>query len=695
MVTEAAARGILPASAMSRDPRPRAGLLTRMKTRERTFMVLVAVAIGCLGGLGAVGFRELIQLLQRLFWAAGPFTAELVRASPAWLVIVAPAAGGLLVGPLVHFLAREAKGHGVPEVMEAVALRSGYMRARLVVVKSLASALSIACGGSVGREGPIVQIGSAIGSVAGQLLRISGLRLRTLVGCGAAAGVAGTFNAPVAGALFAVEIILGDFGVSRFSPIVISSVMATVVSRHFLGDVPAFVAPVHGLEHPGELALYLLLGVVAALVATLFIRALYGCEDLAARLWRLPPWLLAPVGGALIGLIGLLFPEVLGTAYEVIEAALRGDLALSLLLALLAVKLAATSLTIAAGFSGGVFAPSLFLGAMAGGALGKLAETLFPGATATSGAYALVGMGAVVAGTTRAPITAILIIFELTSDYSIILPLMASCIIATLVAERLEPESIYTMKLIRRGVDLKQGRELNVLRSLRVADELAEAVARVPADESFGALLVRIAESPASYYYVVDGQGRLEGVIALAEISSHIADAPVLKNLLLARDIARDDVPEVAPADRLDEVMRTFGGRDREELPVTEPGTRRLLGVISRRHLVEAYNRELLRRDMAAELGSSFQASGREGGVVLGDGLRLSELELPAQFADKTIGALDVRRRFGAQILLIRRSAAGGGRQVELAPAAETLLARGDRLVVMAGEADLERLRKL
>ncbi|MBI4879570.1 MAG: chloride channel protein [Planctomycetes bacterium] len=673
-----------------------ARLLVSAKAHEHLFMVVVAILIGCLGGFGAVGFRWLISAIQRLGWGSWEYSLEVVSSHSAWWIILVPAAGGALVGPLVHFLAREAKGHGVPEVMEAVALRSGYMRARLVVIKSLASAISIASGGSVGREGPIVQIGSAIGSVSGQVLRVSGIRLRTFVGCGAAAGIAATFNAPIAGALFAVEIILGDFAVSKFSPIVISSVTATVVSRHFLGDSPAFAIPQVLMASPWELLFYLALGVVAALVAVAFIRVLYGMEDLANKV-PVRPWLLTPIGGAVIGVIGLAYPQIFGVGYEAIEHALRGEMVLGLLVTLLCVKLLATSLTIAVGFSGGIFAPSLFLGSMTGGAVGSIAHHFFPSITAVSSAYALVGMGAVVAAATQAPITAILIIFELTSSYQLILPLMASCIIATLVAQSLKPETIYTMKLIRRGVDIRRGREVNVLRSLRVRDAMTERAARVPPAETFGRLLSRIADEPAAYYYVVTDGGQLRGVIGLSDVSASIPDAGLLTNLLLAEDIARDDVPTVNMDDDLDTVMRIFDGLDREELPVVDEGSGRLLGVISRRHLVEGYNRELMKRDMVSGIGTSVQAAAKSGQAMrLGDGFAMVEMDAPGEFIGLTIRELDVRRRYGVEILLIRKAPGTQAlRAREVVPVADEAIGRGDRLVVVGQDEALVRLQKL
>ena len=315
---------------------------------EQIYMVLVAVVIGLLGGLCAVGFREFIQIVNRIAWHEGPYSLGHIAGLPWWWKVLAPAVGGLIVGFIIYFFAREAKGHGVPEVMEAVALRGGRIRPRVVIAKLLASGISIGSGGSVGREGPIVQIGSALGSTIGQWLKVDERRLRTLVGCGAAAGIAGTFNAPVAGALFAVEIILGDFGVAQFSPIVISSVAATVVSQHFLGDFPAFEVPAYSLVHASELFAYAALGILAALVALAFIRVLYGMEDVFDRIRVFSP-AKTLVGGALIGFIGIGLPHVFGVGYEAINEALNGNLMWQFMLLLVVAKIIAVAITIGSG----------------------------------------------------------------------------------------------------------------------------------------------------------------------------------------------------------------------------------------------------------------------------------------------------------------------------------------------------------
>jgi CIC family chloride channel protein len=566
--------------------------------------------------------------------------------------------------------------------MEAVALPSGVMRPRVVVVKTLASALTIGSGGSVGREGPIVQIGAALGSTIGQWLKVSGRRLRTLVGCGAAAGIAATFNAPVAGALFSLEVILGDFGVARFGPIVVSSVLATVVSRHFLGNTPAFDVPPHGLVSVWELGIYGVLGVAAAGVALAVMWIVYKMQDVLEKI-PVPHWLLPAVGGLLVGAIGLVYPHVLGVGYEAINLALEGRMGLVLLLSLVLVKLLATSITLGSGGSGGVFAPSLFLGAMTGGAIGVLANLWFPDVTAGAGAYALVGMGAVVAGTTHAPITAILIIFELTSDYTLLLPLMASVIIATGVTRAVRPDSIYTLNLLRRGVDVFKGRELNVLKALTVDGVMSRDVPRVGEGEPLARMIDAMSETRSQSLYVTDDDGHYVGRVDVPDIRAALVDAEALSGLVVAGDLAREDGTIVAPGERLDIVMRIFAGHAPNELAVVEPQTGRLAGVVGRRHLLDAYNHELLERDMVSGMGDAV-ASAESHQVQLGSDSRMIEVDAPGPFTGYALPELDVRSRYGVQILLVRRPAGPDSEdRIEVVPGPDTVLRRGDRLPVV------------
>ena len=668
-------------------------LLARARAAEHTFMVVVAAAIGVLGGLGAVLFRLMIRGVQRGAWGEGAFGVELVKAHPWWWVVLAPAAGGLLVGLMVRYLAREVKGHGVPEVMEAVILRGGVIRARLVAVKSIASAVCIGTGGSVGREGPIVQIGSALASAIGRLLGVKGNQLRTLVAAGAAAGIAATFNAPLAGALFGVEIILGNFAVAEFSAIVIASVSATAVSRHFLGAEPLIGVPSLSLVSPWEVIPYSLLGVAAAVVALTFSWSIYKAEDIFDR-FPLLPWLTTAVGGLMVGALALAYPQVMGVGYPVTEAAVWGRLSVGLLLVLVPAKLLATSLTLGSGGSGGIFAPSLFLGSLTGGLTGAAANFWAPSLTGPPGAYALVGMGAVVAGATHAPLTAILMIFELTSDYRMILPLMASCMIATLITTRAREDSIYTRKLVRRGVDVHRGRAVNVLRSLQVRDVMKDGMITVEEGERLGSMLGRVGGETFPYLYVTGEDGGFVGLVDLGTLRQAIVQADELGALLVARDLAREDVPTVSPDQNLDLVSRIFVGKDLEELPVVDPANHRLLGFVASHHLLEAYNREIMRRDAVRSISGSLEDTASYE-VMLGDGYSMAQIEAPIQFVGHSLKDLDLRARDGIAVLLVRRRSSEDGKpHTEVMPGPDTRIEEGDSLVVVGMAEALVRLRQ-
>jgi CIC family chloride channel protein len=564
---------------------------------EYTVTTVLGVFIGLLGGFGAVGFRYLIRAFQGIFYGSGPDLVKIVSSMTCYWKVLIPAIGGSIVGPLIFFLAREAKGHGVPEVMEAVAMRSGIIRKRLVIIKTLASAICIGSGGSVGREGPIVQIGSAIGSALGQVLKVSGNRLRNLVGCGAAAGIAATFNAPIAGSIFALEVILGELEIGTFGPIVLASVMATVVSRAFLGNYPAFNIPKYELVSLWEIPAYIVMGFLAGLVALLFTKFLYKSEDLWEDL-KAPEYIKPAIGGFAIGALSLFLPQILGVGYETITAALLGKLPWILLFTLVFAKIVATSLTIGSGGSGGIFAPSLFIGAMMGGLYGHVIHHLFPAVTASSGAYSLVGMGAVVAGTTHAPITAILILFELTGEYRIILPLMMACVLSTLTARQLMRESIYTMKLIRRGINIRAGKEASILKSLLVGDFMTGDTMVVPENMPLNSVLNLIKKTPHSYFPVLNQSKELVGIISLRDIR-HTLLEDSLAGLIIVKDIMREDVITLTADQNLYDAMEKFNLKDFGQLPVVDSGNpKRVVGMLTRANLMNAYNKAVLKMDL-------------------------------------------------------------------------------------------------
>lgn len=592
--------------------------LNRTQPSEEFILVGVGLVVGVGAGLGAVVFRYLINAVS---WIGYVWFPSLTASWGMAYIVIVPLVGGLIVGLLVFFFAPEAKGHGVPEVMEAIALRGGRIRPIVAVIKSLASAICIGSGGSAGREGPIVQIGSALGSTLGQALDMSDDRIRTLVACGAAGGIAATFNAPIAGVIFALEIILGRFEIRYFSTVVISSVTASVIGRVVFGDIPAFPLPTeYGVNSHWEFLFYVLLGVLAAFVGVLFVRSLYWTEDIFDNWKKAPDWLKPALGGGLLGLMALVYPlttgvtynqvpQVYNVGYEVITSALSNELVLGMVLALLFLKIFATSLTLGSGGSGGVFAPSLFMGAMLGTAFELSTRFIFPELVAPPGAYALVGMAAVFAASAHAPITAIIILFELTGDYRIILPLMLTVVVATLISQRLlKGESIYTLKLSRRGVHLKTGFDTDVMRSIEVNEAMTRSLDSVSENMTLAELSSFFSQTHHHGLPVLDENGKLWGIVTVSDL-----DLAVEQNKpgdLKIADIAtkRKDLLVAYPDESMGEALVRMGIRGVGRLPVvSRDDPVHLLGLIRRADIIRAYNLGITRRAETQKQTSKFK----------------------------------------------------------------------------------------
>jgi CIC family chloride channel protein len=560
---------------------------------ETQILISVAVIVGLGTGFGAILFMNLIDYFRHLFFGySEQVLQESVGSFNFWIALI-PMAGGLIVGPIVFKFATEAKGHGVPEVMLAVARQGGIIRPRVALAKAVASAICIGSGGSAGREGPIVQIGSAIGSTIGQLLKMSTSRVKILVGCGAAAGISAVFNAPIAGVIFSLEIILGDFAIKTFSPVLLSSVIASVVTRTFMGDHPAFNVPSYSLVSAWEMPLYMVLGVLCGAIAVLFTNSLHQTESLFERI-KMNPVFRPALGGLILGLIGVYYPQVFSDGYDTIKLTLYGQMVVWLTLILIFLKIAATSLTLGSGNSGGIFAPSLFIGAAAGGTFGYVVHALFPTITATEGAYSLVGMAALLGGTTHAPITAILIIFEMTSDYRIILPLMVSVTFSTLVARHLYEPSIYTIKLIKRGIYLKAGRDIAVLKGLKVIDVMDKQFETIPADTPMAKIIEKVEASRGTTFIVTDRDERFVGILSFQDMLG-ILTKHTLDYLIIAKDIATTDFVTVYPDDDLETAQHKMAIKDSRLLPVVNKNDSSIiLGVLRREDMTAYYNKKLI-----------------------------------------------------------------------------------------------------
>jgi CIC family chloride channel protein len=555
--------------------------LGAMRRSEDLVGALLALVVGVGAGAGAVAFRMLVDRADEgATWVgerALGFMGE--RA-----VLLLPAIGGLIAGVLVYRLARGARGHGVPEVMEAVAVGGGRIDPRGAGVRTGASLLTIGSGGSAGIVGPIIGLGSAFGSWLGQRLYLPSDWVKTLVACGAAGGVSATFNAPVAGVFFGLEVVLRRYNVRSLGLVVLSSVVAAIVAHAVLGERIPFTVPRYRMDSGWEVPLYLVLGLASAIMAIGFSTALYLVED-AFNALRAPEYLRPALGGLGVGAIGLFHPEVFGGGFDVIERSLVGEMTLGLLAVLAGLKLAATALTLGSGGLGGVFAPALFLGAMLGGVFGHGVDALFPGMTGPVGAYAVVGMAAVFAGAARAPITAIIIVFEMTREYELILPLMTAVIVSTITARILRRETIYTTKLRRRGVVLPEEEEADVLGRVPVSRVMQREFPTAQASAPAESLVELFSRNNQTGFPVVDEDGALVGVVALSDLERAPRDGSTTVG-----DIATKRPVVAYPDQSVHEAMKQLGGYEVGRLPVvSRDDPRRLVGVLRRNDIVRAY----------------------------------------------------------------------------------------------------------
>lgn len=562
-------------------------LIYFLRTSDASYFLVFSILVGTGTAFGAIFFRWLILQINNLFFTEGK---NLLGFMGNYYVILIPALGGLLVGPIVHFFAREAKGHGVPEVINAMVTNGGRIRPRVAAIKTLASSICIGSGGSAGREGPIIQIGSALGSSIGQLFNMTEDKTKTLVACGAGAGIAATFNAPLGGIFFALEVILREYGLKNFSSVVLSSVTATVISRSFLGDHPTFQTPPFQLYSIMDMPYYFVFGLFTALTALLFIKTLYKSEDIFNSI-RMPAYLKPAIGGLLIGGIGLFFPQVFGVGYDVIEGTINGELVIGIIVALVFLKIIATSITLGSGGSGGIFAPSLFIGAMLGEAFGKIATLMLPSTVIPPGAFALVGMAAVFAGTSHAPISAILLLFEMTGNYQILPPLMVTCVITIVLVRWISKPSIYTLKLLRRGIDIEKYTEVDLMDSITVSEAMIKDVIAVNESETVRDVGLKIKKTNHRGFPVISKDGRLVGMVTRQDINkalqSEDADSAVQK-------VMTKDIIVCFPNESLKTALNKMARKNIGRIPVVEKEKReKIIGILTRKSIINAYNYSL------------------------------------------------------------------------------------------------------
>jgi len=687
-----------------------AKLLDHLAPREGLILLVMAVVVGVATGFAAVFFIRLIAFIQIIFYSGAE---NLLPALGRGWIILIPVIGGLLVGPIIAKFAVEAKGHGVPEVMQALILRGGRIRPRVALAKIVASALCIGTGGSAGREGPIVQVGSALGSSVGQWLHLSDDRIKNLVACGAAAGIAATFNAPIAGVVFAIEVLLSELQVAVFGNVVVSAVAASIVSRIFLGSRPAFEIPGYVMHSPWEILLYIFLGLLAALVGILFIRMLYYTEDVFDRL-AIPLWLKPALGALLLGILAFCYPyvgtisyisaddmtlglpivenypHIFGSGFLFLEEVLQGRAPFFLLFLLVFLKPLATSFTLGSGNSGGVFAPSLFTGAMLGGTFGYLAMHLFPGLTIEIGAYALVGMAAVFSAAARAPLTSMLIVFEMSNDYRLILPLMAAGMVASTFAQWLHSDSIYSLKLSKRGIHFDQGRDMDIMQTVQVEEVMNKSPITMQSEQSVAELFAAFQETHLGGFPVLDSNKKLYGIVTMQDMERTIQDIErtlhreeVNLRDLKIWDVATSDPVTVFPDEAIWSAIRKMAPRDLARLPVVaRSDPKQFVGLISRSDIVRAYNVGLMRKQkdqLAHERSALRKVTGLDFIEIkvesncAGTGKRLADMPLPQN--TNVVSIL----RYGTVLV----------------PDGNTKILPGDVITVLCLSSEIETIRKL
>jgi CIC family chloride channel protein len=657
--------------------KPLARWLDRVQPSETVVMFILAVVVGLTTGAGVWLFKQLIELANRFFFG---LIGGALSPLGGWTVFLLPVLGGLIVGVLMYRFVGEERHHGVAGIMEAVALAGGRLRYKRIPIKTVAASISIGAGASVGPEDPSVQIGANLGSFFGQILRQSDDRTRTLVAAGAAGAIAAAFNAPIAGIFFALELIIGELSRGLFGSVALAAVISAVFTQAASGAEPAFHVPTYEFNSALELPLYLALGVLAGIISALYIRTIYKAHDVFHDL-KVPRWIKPAIAGLIVGVVGIFLPQIFGVGYSTIEQILNGQtFSLGLLIALLIAKLILTPVSIGGGFPGGVFAPSLFLGATLGAAFGSVVQLAIPGYPIVPAAFAMVGMAAVLAGAVHAPLTAIILLFEMTNDYRIILPLMFAVVVSLLVSQRLQHDSVYELGLARKGVRLQRGRDVEVLDTITVSEVMQAETDTLLESDPLSAAAEVFAQTRHHGLPVVDARGKLCGILTVQDVERVQLDGD--KTITIGQACTRD-VLTAFPDETIGTALRRMSTRDIGRLPVVARDNRRqLLGVLRRIDLVRAYDIALTRRTTMRHSAQQVQLGSFTGAQVI-------ELTIAPQAACANQRVSVVAWPRECVLASVRR-----GRQV-LIPHGDTLLRPGDVLVVLAEDAARAEVQRL
>ena len=551
--------------------------VARLKEREDQVFLILALVIGALTGLAVVAF---ILLTERMGMRLYP-----VGGAP-WRRLLFPVVGSLGIGYLLFRYFPHARGSGVPQTKAALFAREGRITLRTVLGKFFCTSATLASGIPLGREGPSVQVGAGIASVLGRFLGLRPEKVKALLPVGAAAAIAAAFNTPLAAVLFALEEIVGDLHAPVLGSVVLASATSWVVLRLLLGNNALFKVPQYELVHPLEFAIYALLGIAGGLVSVAFTKLLLGMRERFLRFPQETLWLQPLAGGLLVGLMGLVVPQVLGVGYGYVGDALNGTMALKLMLVLVVLKLLAVTTSYASGNAGGIFGPSLFIGAMLGGAVGTVAHHLFPAYTATPGAYALVGMGAVFAGIVLAPMTSVLMIFEMTQDYAVIVPLMIANLVSLFISSRLQRQPIYEALAVQDGIHLPTAEARQQRDHRRVLRVRRPAIESLPVDITVQDALIRVRASEFRTWVLTSQRG-VVGLISLSTLERAASEDDTKK---LSAIVDARIFPHVHADQGLDLALDRMGSNHVDILPVvSRADVHKLEGIVTLRDILDSY----------------------------------------------------------------------------------------------------------
>jgi len=652
---------------------------------EYVQLILLAVAVGVLGALGNLGFRELIAFFSWLFrgleWnLLGINRGGMFRALTPIILL----SGGVVILVLDRFFPGDILGYGFPEFLEQVNLGNARIKRRWIALKALGAALSLGSGASVGREGPIAQIGGAIGSAVAQLRKLTSDRAKVLVAAGAGAGIATTFNAPIGGLMFALEIVLlGQTETANLALLIISTFSAVVTSRAILGNASVFQVPQFDLKSYWEMLTYALMGIALGALGASYIRV-FNATGAYFRRMGIAAWQKLGIGLSIVGVIAVFLPANLSDGYPIINRAMAGEFGLAMLLALCAAKYVASCLSLGSGAPGGVFGPIFFIGTMAGGAFHRVSVLLIPHLTGARGSYALVGLGAFLAGTTHAPLTALFLLFEMTGDFTVALPAMIAAVTALVVSRAIESESIDTYRLAREGKTLQISQERLALTQISVSAVMTKDVTVVSANTRLNDVLHIAGQTSQSTLPVVGSDGELVGLIVTRDLLALLGGGAELGPLVNAFDIAQVNCPHLTSDQNLDFASQLMEQERLDEIPVVEKRSGgRFLGLVTRQHIAQALNR--------VSVSLSALAT-RDQNIYWATGYRVTRLEVPAAADGTTVRALDARARFDVTLLALQNSDDPDAGFVPIAP--DRRLKTGDLIVAAGRPADIRRFER-